>query len=236
LSRSRITNTVTLCIATPACDESSSAGIVLCIDYLISDDLPKLSYKGDFSFASKLVATVDNLEDSATLIRFCKARIQGSLTLDSIKEQLWQGMQDFKQALLRLGRDHSDAQLLISGFVENEPRIIYLNEQGLLISQSFLAIGSGEGVAQAMLTWRKVTRDTLFDEAIHYVYEAKRIAEAVPSVGKNTTILVLQSRRDKELVVRELSGDSIDELQNQFDTIGPQIYRPGSPFLWKPLL
>ena len=114
--------------------------------------------------------------------------------------------------------------------------IIYLDEQGPVASQAFLAIGPGGAAAKAMLTWRKLTRHTPLDEAIYYLYEAKRIAEAVPLVDKSTTILTMQNHPEKPFVVCRLSEDCIEHLSNQFEKIGPQSYFSESSSLWKPLL
>jgi len=228
-----------LCIASPAEDQASGTSIVLCFDHLISDDpmLCELSFRDDASLAPCFAVMVaQDIEDSTYLIQFCKHRLSGSATFDSVKEQLWQGMQDFKRALAGIGRDHSDVQLLVLGFIENEPMIIYLDEQGPVASEAFLAIGPGGAAAEAMLTWRKLTRHTPLDEAIYYLYEAKRIAEAFPLVGKSTTILTMQNHPEKPFVVCRLSEDCIEQLSNQFEKIGPQSYFSESPFLWKPLL
>lgn len=90
---------------------------------------------------------------------------------------------------------HSGAELLVAGFVKVE-----LNEDGLYdhaviyklsgdevwVCDYFGAIGSGAEIGESSLFYREHTSAHSLDRTIYHVYEAKRLGEKAPGVGKKT--------------------------------------------------
>jgi len=88
-----------------------------------------------------------------------------------------------------------DAQLIVCGF-SNESAVICLIDEsrGEPVArpiENFAAIGSGSTVAESVLHQRVHRMDTPLKQALYHIYEAKRLGEAAPGVGHQTTIRIL---------------------------------------------
>jgi hypothetical protein len=218
---------MTLCIAVHA-QLAGEPRIVLCFDSLIGSDLgvSEETFKCDLEFAHGLAAlwsgTLDQVEDALPIF---KARFKmRPPTLQDCKEELWVGMKEFRAALARRGPKRTDVQLIVAGYIEKAPRIIYVGSDGVIANPSFQAIGSGSPSADAMLRWRNPTPNTYLHDAIYIAYEAKRFGETSPFVGKITTLLVLEPKPDSSFRVRSLTADARPIMEERFDKFGPQPF------------
>src|ERR1700676_1475561 len=110
-------------------------------------------------------------------------------------------MKEFRAALARRGVKKTDVELIVAGFIENTPRVIYVSQDGVLADPFFRAIGTGWPSADAMLRWRHITEHTHLYDAMYFLYEAKVFGETSPFVGKMTTMLVLEPKPDSSFVV-----------------------------------
>lgn len=84
--------------------------------------------------------------------------------------------------------------VLFCGFLANEPYIFEVTSEGTATYvEHFAVIGSGAYVALPALFQRKYSYDTPLQEALYYIYEAKKLGEIVPGVGKDTRIDIVES-------------------------------------------
>ena len=182
---------VTLCIAA-----YSGSDIVLCFDRQIGDDAStsESAFKcfhplGRFNLCALWAGNLDHVED---ILGACIDYLgPQELTLENYKEEIWKAYNKGKKRLAKRGIKKTDVQLLVCGFVSRMPKIVFVSSDYVDTHPAFMAIGSGAQVADAMLRWRNPTEHTPIEEAIYYVYEAKRMGEMSPHVGKETHISVL---------------------------------------------
>jgi hypothetical protein len=218
---------MTLCIAVHA-QLAGEPRIILCFDSLTGNEygVSEGTFKCDLEFAHGLAAlwsgTIDQVQDALPVF---KARFQiRPPTLQDCKEELWVGMKEFRAALVRRGIKRTDVQLIVAGYIEKIPRIIYVGSEGVNADPSFRAIGSGWPSADAMLRWRNPTQHTYLNDAIYITYEAKRFGETSPFVGKATTMLVLEPKPDSSFRSRALTAAARPIMEERFDKFGPQSF------------
>jgi hypothetical protein len=83
--------------------------------------------------------------------------------------------------------------ILLAGLDNSVAKICEINEFGILDLRpmNFHTIGSGQIQAQNTLLFQKHSKNTPLKETIYNVYKAKRNAEVMEGVGKETEILIL---------------------------------------------
>lgn len=85
-----------------------------------------------------------------------------------------------------------EASLLLATFIEDEPFLVAVHEDGRVLSeQDFSSIGSGYVTAFPALCQRRYNRWLPLSNALYLVYEAKRLSEVEPSVGPKPRYLSL---------------------------------------------
>lgn len=234
---------MTLCIAAHAMNHRDIRNqIVVCSDSLIGDEASVSEDTTKWAFVSDAVVclysgSLDHAEDA---IAIYKSRFKATpLDLLHCKEQVHMAFEEVKDSLKRRAVKRVDIDLIIAGFIETEPRIIQANSRGVWSLPAFATIGAGALVADAVLRLRKPFARTDSSEVLYYVYEAKRLAEASPFVGKvHTDIWVLEEYYDSALKARKiewkrLHKSGLDYLHAQFERFGLQSYQ-GRPeaFPW----
>lgn len=123
------------------------------------------------------------------------------------------------EVMQHVARADLGASFIIAGFIDGEAEIYYTETNGTAKAANHYAIiGEGEYVAQSALLRRQHTGLYFLDHTIYHVYEAKRLAEMVPSVGKETVITVIDS--DSECYF--LTSEYLERLEKWFDEYGPQ--------------
>jgi hypothetical protein len=91
------------------------------------------------------------------------------------------------------------------------------------IREDFATIGDGAYLAQSVMLQRKHMDIMELGRTIYTVYEAKKYAEGVSSVGTSTTIRVLYPDGSK----KDMYGlGGMDELEARFEKYGPQTIPP----------
>ncbi len=231
---------MTLCIAAHA-EHEGDRKIVLCFDWLVGDELgtTETMFKCVLDFAPGLTAMFSgNLEDAEDLLRLYKRRLASvTLTLESYKDELWAGMQEFKSIVSgRTYRKKSDVQLIVAGFIESDPKVIYAGPNGIAVPPFFQTIGTGASAADVLLRWRNPTQFSNLREVMYFVYEAKKLAETSPYVGKQTTILVIEEKQDGGIRWHVLKPRGFDALKSEFEKFGPKPFAPDDKFPWNELL
>ena len=226
----RYPRAMTVCIAAKA-NWAMNEHIVLCSDWQVGDDssMWEAPVKFEQHFGLSLTSLLaGSLEDASDLTRLYQERLGSrSMKLLELKEELHAGMNAFKKSLKRRGRDNSDVQLLIAGYVEGSATILYVDRNTVMEPAPYCAIGAGGPNAEAMLKWRLAhePRDPFFDlsNVVYYVYEAKRFAEVSPHVGKRITeMIILQQSAEGHLKMDFLAPPTLDYLGEQYKQYGPQ--------------
>lgn len=125
----------------------------------------------------------------------------------------------FHRAFLRIESVEIECRLILAGFSEGFPFILDTDENcRVSIREDFSAIGEGAYLAQASLLQREYMDTRIFENALYCVYEAKKHAERVPSVGDYTLLSVLSPDGSKVDIANEAMG----VLEKHFRKLGPK--------------
>lgn len=98
----------------------------------------------------------------------------------------------FHSATLNISRINLAASMIIAGFVEHNDVILETTQDcKVKWRDQYAAIGEGRDLAAASLAYRKFSTVEDLPRALYCVYEAKKAAERIASVGPSTLIQVL---------------------------------------------
>jgi 20S proteasome alpha/beta subunit len=112
-----------------------------------------------------------------------------------------------------------DSEFIVAGFSPGDSFIVETTKScDVTIVENFACIGAGEFLARASLLHREIDTITSFDRALYYVYEAKKAAERVTSVGESTLITVLEHDGKS----RRVAFDKYDRLDALYMEYGPR--------------
>jgi len=133
----------------------------------------------------------------------------------------------FFQTSQAITRIDLGASFILAGFIEGMPEIYYTDEHCVARpAPHYAVIGEGEYVASASLLRRGLTTSAHFHYAMYFVYEAKRQAESVPSVGTETVMTVLSAKPEGGTKVNIMSEEYEKSLKEWFVKYGPQNMQP----------
>jgi hypothetical protein len=222
---------MTMCLAVKA-QLAGEPRLVFCCDSLAGNDYS--SYE-DVSKYEVLGAGLMGLFAGPVtagdeLFRLYKKKLTGiAITEDNIFDLIQKPMDDFNQ---RVSRRKSDSgtppqyvDLIIFGFVESLPRIFHISQKDAILEEADLkcAIGSGALAAWTMLEWRGLSRSSLLDHVLYAAFEAKKLAEAGPPVGKKVTMLAFLEPLGLSDFRREaVFGEGLALLDEAFQRFGPK--------------
>jgi hypothetical protein len=185
---------VTLCIAALADGDSEHPKIVLCSDMLLGDDYQHIEtiIKTDLCFSDTLASLYSGVwEDATNLDRVLRRIVRSqALTLDNYRNVLAEGWKEFETTLAERAST-TDAQCILAGFIEKEPRIIRIQRGSIDALPFFTSIGIGAYHADTIFSWRKITQFSSLEQVLYFMYEAKRFGELCRDVGKNTLMYVV---------------------------------------------
>ncbi len=125
-------------------------------------------------------------------------------------------------------RNHClEVELILAGFIAEpagEPEALILKLSGERVSRcdSFAAIGSGAFLAEASLMQRNYIAIAGVPYATYLAYEAKRLGERAPGVGKETGIVALVHHQQHGVVLNFFVPEKIPLLEKEFRRFGPQ--------------
>ena len=112
-----------------------------------------------------------------------------------------------------------EAEFVIAGFAGSDDFLIETTRTGAVRTPThFACVGEGEYLARASLLQREYMFTCEQDEALYYVYEAKKHAERVNSVGPMTIVQLLHMDGSLKMMKLDHSG-VFDDLYRRF---GPQ--------------
>jgi 20S proteasome alpha/beta subunit len=124
-----------------------------------------------------------------------------------------------REAFLSLSEITIGCSLIVAGFCGRMPTIIETTDNcRVLIREDYATIGEGAFLAQSVLLQRKHFDSDSTAETIYKVFEAKKYAENVRSVGEDTTIAVINPKGER-LDVKKAGRN---ELEQYFKKYGPQ--------------
>jgi hypothetical protein len=127
----------------------------------------------------------------------------------------------YHQALFDLGQLSLGSDVIVAGFVGGVPHIYTLRQDcHVEEAEAFACIGSGEYIAHGALFQRKFRWGLDIEEAMYYVYEAKRLSEVAPGVGRSTHLRIVEPDG-----VLPLSQQELLALENQYQRFGLQPFR-----------
>ena len=118
-------------------------------------------------------------------------------------------------ASLKLG-----AELIIFGFVESTPTIVETDEKcGAIIKEHFATIGEGRYLAHSVMLHRSHQELSQLGTTLYRVFEAKKYAERVRSVGTSTSLLILS---EEQPMPRIVGPSGLMFLEKQYAKYGPK--------------
>lgn len=83
-----------------------------------------------------------------------------------------------------------ECEIIVAGFVDKKHPALYSydDQNEMQLSDHFVAIGSGAWIAKAALYQRRCRETAPLEEVLYCVYEAKKLSEIAPGVGRATNI------------------------------------------------
>ncbi len=121
---------------------------------------------------------------------------------------------DYKERLDDIEEIELDCRLLLGGFLDGEAYVFRVSQNtNVSLITNFAAIGSGETFAAGALHRRKQAAHLSLEETIYNVFEAKKVAQMDPFVGKKTFVDVI--RPVGKATKRGAQRVRIDYLNNQ---------------------
>jgi hypothetical protein len=117
------------------------------------------------------------------------------------------------------------ASLIVAGFVPHndsmKPLICKIDRSAeVTVTDHFETIGEGRYVANPPLLRRQYNSDVSLMDAIYRLYEAKKLAEIVPSVGEDTSVDILFPNGDMHQLRNPQGFDIVEKM---FRKYGPKV-------------
>jgi 20S proteasome alpha/beta subunit len=111
------------------------------------------------------------------------------------------------------------AEFIIAGFIDGDAEIYYTDNEGIArAAHNFAVVGEGEYVAHSTLLRRAQNDFTPLHKTLYNCYEAKKFAEAVPSVGPMTYLGII----GQDKTVQQTSVEFDAQLAKWYGTYGPK--------------
>ena len=130
----------------------------------------------------------------------------------------------YREALGKISRIKIDASCIVGGFYYGQfPLLVTADENSrVTIAEDFAIIGEGEYLAAASLLQREHSDVNDLASTIYAVYEAKKLAERVGSVGRYTTISIMYPNG----TLGRVNTDGKNYLDQVYQKYGPQRLQP----------
>ena len=121
-----------------------------------------------------------------------------------------------------------DTEFIVTGFGQGgDDFIVEVRQNTVSMPDAFACIGEGEFLARSSLLHRGMSTIRRFGAALYEVYEAKKAAERVNSVGKYTLLSVLHE--DGGGARRTVNLDKMEYLNRLYSEYGPKVTPPDIP-------
>lgn len=151
-------------------------------------------------------------------ITYQEFRSTGRNTLpEDLNKEIYRELKDYR----------SGAELLVVGFVPTIngggwPVMYKVQDDEVWACEHFGVIGSGTDIGESALYYRQQMIFNILNQTIYNVYEAKRLGENAPGVGRQTEMTILRAISDGSPQVEVVTRFGIEFLQKQFSKYGPQ--------------
>lgn len=224
---------MTLCIGALADGSTESPKIVISVDMLLGNDhhTTESFDKADLKLTDGLTALYAGpWEDMANLKRVLNRHAKSvPLTLDNYMGILIAAWKEF-HAIPRASEANesatepadSEAQCIIAGFIQGEPRIVRMDRTGIDSFPFFTAIGIGANHAEAILSWRNIQQYSSLEQVIYFVYEARCFGEMCRFVGGTRLIYIVSLNQAHKLDVDIVMAEGLNAMQGWFGKYGPR--------------
>ena len=128
----------------------------------------------------------------------------------------------FRDAWVEISNISLRAELLISGFSNNLPYICQTTDSGQVsLRENFCTIGEGAFLASSVMYHRQIMDYSDFERALYAVFEAKKYAERIASVGTTTALCILEPH-EGHIKPRYISEKGLDVLEDEYKKRGPK--------------
>lgn len=186
------------------------SGNALLADYLWGDDYSGKTY-------SEIQHVLENKFKQKRLEKIQKEILDVySIDFDYVRESLKnQIVNDFQQnILLSITKTKLNTAVLLIGFENDKAKISEISETGIISFNqiNFHPIGSGSIQAQNTLLFQKHSKDNDLKTTLYNVYKAKKNAEVMQGVGKETDMGYLNKNGIKMLNDNDIK--ILDEIYN----------------------
>lgn len=133
----------------------------------------------------------------------------------------WLGKKPFTEYLGAIKKHNPNVQMIIAGFIGNDPVLCELRDGELEWRTNFCLIGTGSYTAEPAMHARQHIFTTPKNQALYNVYEAKKIGESSPYVGQKTRMFVLSppapgTSKIRAEVVTEVGEKSLKKLLRKY--------------------
>jgi hypothetical protein len=133
----------------------------------------------------------------------------------------------YREVAYEVRNHYSSCELVVFGFMAGgSPRIFKVSSDSALSCDSFAVIGTGTSVAESALFFRGQGPLTDLDSTVYSVYEAKRLAENAPGVGKKTLLFIMKENGKVDHLT-DIGGEA---LNNLFAMLAPKQILKSEPF------
>jgi hypothetical protein len=121
----------------------------------------------------------------------------------------------------QIGQLDSEAELIITGFVEGEP-YIFVVERDCTVTQreNFACVGTGAYIAEPALYQRRQNRSATLARTIYHTYEAKRLGEIAEGVGEFTVMMAFAPPKNIEIRYLPIEQDAMTFLEEKYKEYG----------------
>lgn len=152
-------------------------------------------------------------------------RLRWSVTRQEYLEGILKYLPESEQA--RIAQDVEritlGAQLILGTFIEGKAVLFTVLDSGEIQREmAFGVIGSGYAIAYSALCQRQYSEYFTQPMAEYAAYEAKRLSEVEPTVGPDTTMLILENQQEGVSIPRFKSREELSDLERCFRRLGPR--------------
>lgn len=124
----------------------------------------------------------------------------------------------YREISFEIKNHHSGAELIVAGFLFGNPVIFKIGSDTAWSRDDFAVIGSGTTLAEWSLFHRNQSFLNSRVATVYNVYEAKRLAEKDPHVGRGTQLSIARPNAHLE----SISENGLKSLEKYFCRFGPR--------------
>jgi hypothetical protein len=132
----------------------------------------------------------------------------------------WFGEDLYNRYLSDIDKNPLNLHMIIAGFVGALPVLCEIRDGVVEWKTTYAMVGVGAYTAEPALHARKQAANATLHQAVYNVYEAKRMGENSPYVGKNTSLFVISG--PEPITVRSWSDTGKVCIEALFDAFGPK--------------